>query len=135
MVKQLGVQQVFYEIAQRPGMPMWFGVGPTGQMVFGLPGNPVATLACLVRYVIPAALTAMGLRSRPPERVTLTAPFSPGRTVTQFVPVTVVSSRATPRPTKGPGDFLGLTGSDGFVELPPQFGDFPAGFAATLYRW
>lgn len=135
VLKQLCVQQVFYEIAQRPGMPMWFGVGPTGQMVFGLPGNPVATLACLVRYVIPAALTAMGLRNRPPERVTLTAPFSPGRTVTQFVPVTVVSSQATPRPTKGPGDFLGLTGSDGFVELPPQSGDFPAGFAATLYRW
>jgi molybdopterin molybdotransferase len=129
------VQQVFHEIAQRPGMPMWFGVGLTGQMVFGLPGNPVATLACLVRYVIPGALTAMALRGRPQEQVTLMAPFSPGRTVTQFVPVTVVNARATPRPTNGPGDFLGLTGSDGFVELPPQSGDFPTGFTAPLYRW
>lgn len=135
VLQQLGVQQVFHEIAQRPGMPMWFGVGPTGQMVFGLPGNPVATLACLVRYVIPGALTAMASSSRPQEQVTLSAPFSPGRTVTQFVPVTVVNARATPRPTKGPGDFLGLTGSDGFVELPPRSGDFPTGFAAPLYRW
>lgn len=135
VLQQLGVQQIFYEIAQRPGMPMWFGVGPAGQMVFGLPGNPVATLACLVRYVTPAALTAMALRSRSQEQVTLTVPFSPGRDVTQFVPVTVVSARATPRPTNGPGDFLGLTGSDGFVELPPQSGDFPTGFPAMLYRW
>jgi molybdopterin molybdotransferase len=135
VLKQLGVRQVFHEVAQRPGMPMWFGVGLTGQMVFGLPGNPVATLACLVRYVIPAAFTAMALRGEPTEQVTLSAPFSPGRTVTQFVPVTVVSSRATPRPTNGPGDFLALTGSDGFVQLPPQSGDFAAGFAATLYRW
>ncbi len=135
VLKQLGVQQVFHEVAQRPGMPMWFGVGLTGQMVFGLPGNPVATLACLVRYVIPGALAAMALRRRLQERVSLAAAFSPGRPVTQFVPVTVVNAHATPRPTKGPGDFLGLTGSDGFVELPPRSGDFPTGFAATLYRW
>ena len=66
VLKQLGVQQVFHEIAQRPGMPMWFGVGLTGQLVFGLPGNPVATLACLVRYVIPAALTAMAAAPQGP---------------------------------------------------------------------
>jgi molybdopterin molybdotransferase len=135
VLRQLGVRQIFYEIAQRPGMPMWFGVGLTGQMVFGLPGNPVATLVCLVRYVVPAAFTAMALHSRPQEQVTLTTPFKPGRDVTQFIPITVAGSLATPRPTNGPGDFLRLTGSDGFVELPPRTGDFPTGFACTLYRW
>jgi len=131
VLKHLGVRQVFHEIAQRPGLPMWFGVGPTGQMVFGLPGNPVATLVCLVRYVIPGALTAMAARSQPQEQIALAAPFSPGRAVTQFVPV----AQAVPRPTKGPGDFLGLTGTDGFVELPPHSGDFPTGFVASFYRW
>jgi molybdopterin molybdotransferase len=131
VLRQLGVRQVFYEIAQRPGMPMWFGVGLTGQMVFGLPGNPVATLVCLIRYVIPGALTAMAMRGQPQEQITLAAPFSPGRPVTQFVPV----SAAAPRPTNGPGDFLGLTGTDGFVELPPRSGDYPAGFPASFYRW
>jgi len=131
VLKHLGVRQVFHEIAQRPGMPMWFGVGPTGQMVFGLPGNPVATLVCLIRYVIPGALTAMGWRGRPQEQIALAAPFSPGRPITQFVPV----RQAAPRPTNGPGDFLGLTGTDGFVELPPHSGDFPTGFVASFYRW
>src|SRR5271168_883023 len=52
VLMQLGVQEVFHNIAQRPGRPMWFGIGPQGQMVFGLPGNPVSTLVCLIRYVI-----------------------------------------------------------------------------------
>ena len=47
-LKALGVEEVFYQVAQRPGRPMWFGVGPRGQLVFGLPGNPVSTLICLI---------------------------------------------------------------------------------------
>jgi molybdopterin molybdotransferase len=39
---------------------------PAGQAVFGLPGNPVSTLVCLIRYVIPAIAEAMGTkRGRP----------------------------------------------------------------------
>jgi len=135
VLKKLGVREVYYQVAQRPGMPMWFGVGPKGQVVFGLPGNPVATLVCLRRYVIPGALAAMAARSRGPEQIELAAPFSPGRTIVQFVPVVITDGKATPRPTNGPGDFLGLTGTDGFVELPPRSGDYPAGFTATLFRW
>ncbi len=42
VLARLGVQEVFHNIAQRPGRPMWFGIGPQGQAVFGLPGNPVS---------------------------------------------------------------------------------------------
>ena len=49
----LGVREVFHKISQRPGKPMWFGVAPSGTAVFALPGNPVSTLVCLARYVIP----------------------------------------------------------------------------------
>ena len=66
VLAQLGVQQVFHNIAQRPGKPMWFGIGPQGQAVFGLPGNPVSTLVCLIRYVIPAIAEAWdATRARP----------------------------------------------------------------------
>jgi molybdopterin molybdotransferase len=103
--------------------------------VFGLPGNPVATLVCLRRYVIPGAIAAMAARSTFPEQIELAAPFSPGRTITQFLPVVITDGKATPRPTNGPGDFLGLTGTDGFVELPPRSGEYPPGFRAALFRW
>src|SRR5690606_21900958 len=55
-----GVRQVFHKVAQRPGKPFWFGMASTGSAVFALPGNPVSTLVCLARYVIPAIDRAMG---------------------------------------------------------------------------
>jgi molybdopterin molybdotransferase len=140
VLKNLGVREVFYQVAQRPGMPMWFGVGPAGQLVFGLPGNPVATLVCLTRYVIPAAGRLMGARQELREQIALAAPVARGRPMTYFLPVSIgpdESGRmsASPRPPNGPGDFLALTDTDGFVELPPQPDGFAAGFVAPLYRW
>ena len=142
VLKNLGVREVFYQVAQRPGMPMWFGVGPQGQFVFGLPGNPVATLVCLIRYVVPAAIMAMGTRQVPQEHIALASPVKQGRPMTYFLPVSVAINEtatltAIPRPPNGPGDFLALTGADGFIELPPQPQPegFPTGFVAPFYRW
>jgi len=140
VLKQLGVREVFYQVAQRPGMPMWFGVGPKRQLVFGLPGNPVATLVCLIRYVIPAALHSMGARERQLEQMTLASAVKRGRPMTFYLPVSLILDgagrpAAEPHPTNGPGDFLALTRTDGFLELPPQPDGFPAGFVAPLRRW
>jgi molybdopterin molybdotransferase len=137
---QLGVQEVFHNIAQRPGKPMWFGIGPQGQMVFGLPGNPVSTLVCLIRYVIPAIADAMGTKREPPERLALATPVTFQAPLAYFLPVVIEHDDwgrpwANPRPPKGSGDFLSLAGTGGFVELPPGPNTFPKGFVATVYRW
>jgi molybdopterin molybdotransferase len=139
-LKQLGVEEVFHNIAQRPGKPMWFGVGPKGQSVFGLPGNPVSTLVCLIRYVIPALAEAMGTKRAETERLALAAPVSVQHALTYFLPVSVEHDEwgrpwAHPRPTNGSGDFLSLAGTDGFVELPPGPNTFPKGFVTSMYRW
>jgi len=137
-LKALGVEEVFYQVAQRPGRPMWFGFGPRGQLVFGLPGNPVATLVCLRRFVLPALWFAMSWEAAP-ERVTILEPMH-GRKMAYFMPVSLRPdaaglTRASIRPPQGPGDFLALAGTDGFVELPPQVEGYPAGFVADFYRW
>lgn len=140
VLQNLAVREIVYEVAQRPGMPMWFGIGPAGQTVFGLPGNPVATLVCLIRYVVPAVNAAMGAPREPPRTVILGRAVKFNKGVTYFLPVSVHYDElgrgvALPRPPNGPGDFLSLTGSHGFVELPPQAEDFPEGFVADFYRW
>jgi molybdopterin molybdotransferase len=137
---QLGVQQVFHNIAQRPGKPMWFGIGPQGQAVFGLPGNPVSTLVCLIRYVIPAIAEAMGTKRAPPERLALAAPVTFNPPLAYFLPIAIEHDDwgrpwAGPRPTHGSGDFLSLAGTDGFVELPPGPNTYPKGFVTSVYRW
>jgi molybdopterin molybdotransferase len=138
-LKALAVEEVFYQVAQRPGRPMWFGVGPRGQLVFGLPGNPVSTLVCLVRYVLPALRIAMGQTAAPLPRLAIGEAMG-GRKMTYFMPVALVVSdggatTGQPRPPHGSGDFLALAGTDGFVELPPQADGYPPGFIADFYRW
>jgi molybdopterin molybdotransferase len=140
VLKELGVEEVFYQVAQRPGMPMWFGMTSQGCAVFGLPGNPIATLVCLVRYVVPALMTAMGAERRWPVPIALASPIKRGRTMTSFVPVKArydADGRhlAEPCIPNGSGDFLALAGTDGFVELPPQPDSYVEGFVAGMYRW
>jgi molybdopterin molybdotransferase len=140
VLRGLGVQEVFHKVAQRPGKPLWFGMGPEGQAVFGLPGNPVSTLVCLVRYVIPALSVSMGSRHRRQERITLGSSVAPHDSLTLFLPIAIEDDEsgrptALPKPTNGSGDFLTLTGTDGFVELPPGSEIIPRGFPAAFCRW
>ncbi|MDP9262607.1 MAG: molybdopterin molybdotransferase MoeA [Actinomycetota bacterium] len=63
---ELGVEEVFWRVAVRPGEPVAFGVRePT--LVFGLPGNPVATLVCFELFVRPALLTLQGVTDPGPS--------------------------------------------------------------------
>jgi molybdopterin molybdotransferase len=65
---ELGVRQVFWRLAHKPGKPLWFGVAPTEALVFGLPGNPVSSLVCFELFVRPA-LAALQHSSVPPRAV------------------------------------------------------------------
>jgi molybdopterin molybdotransferase len=136
----LGVQCLLHGVAQRPGRPMWFGTTPEGRAVFALPGNPVSTLVCLSRYVLPALFAAMGVRSESSERIALATPLEWAPSLTGFMPVKVNHDDwgrpwATPCPTNGSGDFTALAHTDGFVELPVGPASLPKGFLTRLYRW
>jgi molybdopterin molybdotransferase len=68
---QLGVDEVLWGVAVKPGKPLWFGVrGRT--LVFGLPGNPVSALVCFELFVRPAVLALQGVTEPLPR-------FEPGR--------------------------------------------------------
>lgn len=121
---ELGVQRVFHKVAQRPGKPFWFGTTAGGRAVFALPGNPVSTLVCLVRYVLPALERLGGAVPAPPASVPLAADYAVRTDLTAFLPVDLVVEddgvcRARPHPTNGSGDFTSLSGTAGFVELGP----------------
>ncbi len=121
VLEELGVRKIFHKIAQRPGKPMWFGVGAQGQAVYALPGNPVSTLVCLARYVLSGLETALGVAPRPAQTVLLAENVEVKAALAFFMPVRLHIEQgvryAAPRPTRGSGDFTSLTGVDGFVEL------------------
>jgi len=137
---ELGVRTIFHKVAQRPGKPLWFGVAPSGAAVFGLPGNPVSTLVCLTRYVLPALRGSLGQSPQPAQRLALAAPVTVTTALTHFIPVRLEQDDwgrdwAVPAPTNGSGDFTGLAGTEGFVELPPGPNTYAKGFVTRLYRW
>ncbi|MGD9600044.1 MAG: molybdopterin molybdotransferase MoeA [Steroidobacteraceae bacterium] len=137
---RLGVEQVFHRIAQRPGKPMWFGTTGAGCAVFALPGNPVSTLVCLARYVIPALGVAMGSAAVAPERLPLAADCEVTTPLTTFLPVRIAHDDwgrgwAHPQPTNGSGDFMSLAGTHGFIELPGGPHRFARGHVSRLFGW
>jgi molybdopterin molybdotransferase len=59
ILTELGVEEVFWGVAVKPGKPLAFGVrGHT--LVFGLPGNPVSSLVGAEVFVRPALLALQG---------------------------------------------------------------------------
>ena len=135
-----GVRKIFHGVAQRPGKPFWFGVTQRRTPVFALPGNPVSAYTCLHRYVLPALEHAGGLTPAARRTVALQQPVTFKPPLAFLLPVRLSSGgrgelQAAPAPGNTSGDFAGLLGTDGFVELPAGPKDFPAGTVAAFWPW
>jgi len=71
VARALGVEELFWRVAIKPGKPLAFGTrGPT--LVFGLPGNPVSALVSAELFVKPALRALQGMPEPLPR-------FEPGR--------------------------------------------------------
>ncbi len=57
---ELGVEEVFWRVAVKPGKPIAFGVRER-TLVFGLPGNPVSALVGFELFVKPAVRALQGV--------------------------------------------------------------------------
>jgi molybdopterin molybdotransferase len=139
VLEELGVKRVFHKLAQRPGRPLWFGVAPGGRAVFGLPGNPVSTLVCLQRYVLPALARLAGTSAPRPLALPLADDWKTPAGLTLFLPVDLDTDAhgatvVRPHPTHGSGDFGALAGTAGFVELAPDRA-WRRGDAAPFHPW
>jgi molybdopterin molybdotransferase len=70
----LGVEEVFWRVAHKPGKPLWFGVAPGGPLVFGVPGNPVSSLVCFELFVREALEAMQGAPRAPRAAARLAEP-------------------------------------------------------------
>jgi molybdopterin molybdotransferase len=79
---ELGVEEVFWGVAVKPGKPISFGARD-GRLVFGLPGNPVSVLVGFELFVRPAVLALQGVTEPLPRfergRLARALEPSPGR--------------------------------------------------------
>jgi molybdopterin molybdotransferase len=138
---KLGAQEVFHKVKQRPGKPLWFGIAEENKTVFGLPGNPVSSLICLHRYVLPSLWKSIGinLAEQRPYAV-LEEDYKFEKELTCFLPVKITYSNdgtttAKPITLSGSGDFTSLAKSSGFIEFEEEESYFEKGNAFPLYLW
>ena len=131
-LRNLGVEELFYKVRQRPGKPFMFGVHPTGKFVFALPGNPVSSFMCLVYYFRYWLDQSLGIENAYPlAKLSQNVEFL--RPLTYFLPVKIANQGseivAQPVEGRGSGDLANLTDADAFLILPEGQNQYEAGSA------
>lgn len=135
VLAELGCEIIFHKLPIRPGKPALGAVGPRGQAVLGLPGNPVSVMTTARRLALPVLRHRAGFAQAAPPApsVTLVNPDDKQLPLHWSRPVRLIADdRAELITTRGSGDIISAARSDGFVELPAnQTGPGPWAF----YRW
>jgi len=128
----MGAELKFWGVKQKPGKPLAFWT--LGEkLIFGLPGNPVATILCFEEYVRPALLKMMGRTKllRPVVTAELTHDLrkKPGRQHFLGVRVETADGRykAAVNGRQGSGILKSLAGADGIAIVPEDVTEMKAG--------
>jgi molybdopterin molybdotransferase len=77
-LRDLGVDEIFYKVKQKPGKPIFFGK-KNQKAIFGLPGNPAAALSCFYVYGYPHLKMREGALNNELQRISI--PLSSDYTV------------------------------------------------------
>jgi molybdopterin molybdotransferase len=137
--RELGVEEVFWGVAVKPGKPVSFGVrGQT--LVFGLPGNPVSSLVGYELFVRPALLALQGAAEPGPvyEPGLLAAPArrNPHRDELLRAQLTVRDGEVRLEPITGQESHMiaRAAGANALVLAPQGTGELAAGERVRYLR-
>ena len=99
----------------------------------------MSALTCFHRYVIPSLEKMAGRNRRLTLELPLQEPYTFRPPLTNFLPVKIQNGitgpAAKPHPAGNSGDFAGILGTDGFVELPADKTEFDGGFVVPFWPW
>ena len=122
-MQQVGANCAFWRLAMKPGRPMAVGRREK-QLIFCLPGNPVAAFVCTRLLIKPVLIKLLDGAATPILKIRVPAGFThrkkPGRA--EFLRVVLVDDtdgqHLQLHGRKGAGVISSLTGADGLVEIP-----------------
>ena len=103
-LEELGVEQIFYKVKQKPGKPVYAGK-KGDKLFFALPGNPASALVCFYEYVLPSINKMSGQREYelPQKMMPLAHSFKMNNTRDIFFKAKITDEKVT---------ILGGQGSD-----------------------
>ena len=85
VINQFKLKNHFKGVAIRPGKPIMFAKFNNNKCFFGLPGNPISSVACFRFFVIPLLFKSLGLKAEKPIFAKLKNKFSKKKKFTRFV--------------------------------------------------
>jgi molybdopterin molybdotransferase len=131
-LEALGVEQVFWGVALRPGKPTYFGTRGEA-LAFGLPGNPVSAMVTFDLFVRPALRALLGAVDPPRPQATAILDEDyvkePGRAHMIRCRLELRDDGWHARPTKEQGSHVltSMLGADAYAIAPTGAGTLPAG--------
>ena len=141
MLRTLGAELVFHKVTQKPGKPLLLAK-KASQLLFGLPGNPLACHFCFQRYVASMIRLMEGKPPLPSALLgRLESPIQPKAGRTFFVPAKAQYDSETEadwnvHPLRGvsSADVFASCHANCYVEVPP--GQTPVKAGTTLrFTW
>ncbi len=125
---ELGTEQIFYKVKQKPGKPLFFGKkGNTP--VFALPGNPASALSSFYIYVQPSLQLLSGNIDFSLTRVTatLSANFSKKGNRAQFLKASLKNGEVTIMEGQSSAMLNTFAMANAFVYVPADVNDIDKG--------
>lgn len=133
-LEEFGAELVFHRVMQKPGKPLLVASRGT-QLLFGLPGNPLACHLCFHRYVASAVRLMEGKTA---SLLTLSGELAgevrPKRGRTYFVTGRAITAldaspkwKLHPVPGVSSADIFASCGANCYMEVPPGAEPIPVG--------
>jgi molybdopterin molybdotransferase len=132
VLRELGVEEVFWGVAVKPGKPISFGVRRE-TLVFGLPGNPVSSLVGCELFVLPAVRALEGASDPGPAyelgRLARSVRRNANRDEFLRARRTATADGVVLEPVRGQESHMiaRAAGADALVFAPRGDGELPAG--------
>ena len=138
-VRRYGAELIFHRVSQKPGKPLLLA-RKNGQLLFGLPGNPLGCHFCFHRYVSAAIRQMEGQPSTSVPIVgQLVEPVQPEATRTSFIPARAERGegdtcnwRVHPLRGRTSADVFRTSEANCYVRVPPGPTEIHAGETVTF---
>jgi molybdopterin molybdotransferase len=141
-VEAAGARIRFHGVAMKPGKPILYATAPEGRHVFGLPGNPLATLTAFHEFALPAVRRLAGYSveaCRPVWWVPLAKAADSKAGRMRYELARLVSGRGgltvVGVPSHSSADLASAGRADGVILLPPPRRRFTAGELVMFRPW
>jgi molybdopterin molybdotransferase len=151
VLRELGMETVFWRVAMKPGKPLLCGrlpacrargAGRDDRWVFGLPGNPISCVVGFLVFIEPLIRRLEGEQHAQPRyaRALLKKGVSKKDARRHFMTAHVAAGadgrlEATPTEKQGSAMMQALAQANGFVVVPEQRQEIPAGEEVDVLRF